>query len=85
MSYADDHRFAAPRKQGASERRSEVIDGRKVAETTEHWDGRQDATVYPDVVRYGAKVHGTGKKKGTVAEVATMKPKDRKERYGPGG
>lgn len=73
-----------PRKLGASEKKVEVADGRKVAETVEHWDGKQDATVYPDVIRRGVKTHNTGKKKGQVAEVRNMDRKERKERYGDG-
>jgi hypothetical protein len=73
-----------PRKMGASERKVEVADGRKVVETTEHWDGRQDATTYPDVVRYGTRHHRTGKRKGRVAEVHEMDRKERRERYGDG-
>lgn len=68
-----------------SETKREVADGRVVAETTEHWDGRQDATVYPDVVRYGARVHQQGKKRGEVAEVRTLTKKEREARYGDGG
>lgn len=73
-----------PRKQGQAETKREVSDGRVVSKTTEHWDGRKDATIYPDVVRYGTKVHGTGKQKGEVAEVRTMDRKERRERYGDG-
>lgn len=37
--------------------------------TTEHSDGRVDATVRPDTVDYKAVTHRTGKKKGQVAEI----------------
>lgn len=37
--------------------------------TTEHWDGRQDATITPDTVRFAGRVHGQGKKEGQVAEI----------------
>lgn len=36
---------------------------------TEHRDGRVDATVRPDVVRFKARAHKTGKHKGEVAEI----------------
>jgi len=73
-----------PRKLGNAETKKEVADGRVVATTTEHWNGKQDATVFPDVIRRGARTHGTGKKKGQVAEIRTMDRKERKERYGDG-
>ena len=73
-----------PRKAGQSERKVEIADGRKVAETTTHWDGKQDAIVYPDVIRRGTRVHHTGKKKGEVAEITEMDRKTRKEKYGDG-
>jgi hypothetical protein len=74
-----------PRRSGQSETRQVVEDGRVVATEVEHWDGRQDATVYPDVVRYGTRVHRTGRKRGEVAEVHTLGEKERRERYGDGG
>lgn len=77
--------IATPRKLGQAERRDIVEDGRRVATEVEHWDGRQEATVYPDVIRHGARVHNTGKKKGEVAEIRTMNRKERRERYGDGG
>lgn len=73
-----------PRKQGQAETKREVADGRVVATTIEHWDGRQDATVYPDVVRYGTEVHHTGKKRGEVAEIRKMTKKERRETHGDG-
>lgn len=72
-----------PRKQGQSETRV-VREQGALLETTEHWDGRQDATVHPDVVRYGARTHQAGRKRGEVAEVKVLGPKDREERYGDG-
>lgn len=81
MSYADEHRFAAPRRSGQSERKVEVADGSKV-ETVTHWDGRLDAIVTPATVRYGARVHRTGVKTGTTAEIRELTPKEARERYG---
>jgi hypothetical protein len=49
---------------------------------TEHWDGRQDATVRPATVRYSVRAHTTGKKQGEVAEISKMSKKERTERYG---
>lgn len=49
---------------------------------TEHWDGRQDATVRPDVIRHGARVHGSGSKKGEVAEIRKLTNKEKRDRYG---
>lgn len=84
--YADKLRsLGFPRRLGATERREVVEDGRRVAATEEHWDGRRDATVYPDVVRHGTRVHRSGSRRGEVAEVYTMTPKERRERYGDGG
>jgi hypothetical protein len=71
-------------RQGTSDRRDVVEGGRRVATEVEHWDGRKDATVYPDVVRYGARVHRTGKRTGEVAEVQTLGRKERRDRYGDG-
>lgn len=85
MSYADEHRFSAPRKPGQVERKREMAEGRVVATTTEHWDGRREATVYPDVIRYGTEVHKTGSKRGKVAEVRRLSRRERKERHGDGG
>jgi hypothetical protein len=76
--------ISAPRRLGQSERRVEEHDGTRV-ETVEHWDGRRDATVTPDVVRYGARVHRTGKRTGEVAEVRTLDRREREERYGVDG
>ena len=73
-----------PRKTGQSERKVEVVDGRKVSETVKHWDDHVDTIVYPDVIRRGTKVHHTGKKKGEVAEITEMDRKTRKEKYGDG-
>ena len=55
--------------------------GRLIARHVEH-DDRIDATVFPDVVRYGARVHKTGKRTGQTAEVRVMDRKERGERYG---
>lgn len=52
---------------------------------TEHDDGRVDAVVRPDTVRYGARVHRTGAKRGQVAETREMTQKERQDRYGPSG
>jgi len=85
MSYAEKLRsIGFPRRSGQAETKREVADGRVVAETTEHWDGRQDATVYPDVIRYAARAHATGRKKGEVAEIHEMTTKERRERHGDG-
>lgn len=73
--------IATPRKTGETERRVEKAEGTTVIHDV-HWDGRQDAIVRPDVVRYGAKIHNTGKKKGQTAEVREMTPKERRERHG---
>lgn len=73
--------IGAPRRIGQSEQTVVQEKGATLL-TTEHWDGRQDATVRPDVVRQGARVHKTGKKRGQVAEIRTMTPKERRERYG---
>lgn len=84
MSYADDHRFSAPRKSGQAETKVTKEAG-AVVQTTEHWDGRKDATVTPDVVRYGARVHNQGKKRGDLAEIRVLDHKERRERYGDEG
>ena len=73
--------ISVPRRLGKSERRVQKVKGSTVIET-EHWDGKQDATVRPDVVRYGGRVHKTGKRKGTVAEVKKMTSRERRERHG---
>ena len=69
------------RRRGSSERRVEKTKNTEIV-TTEHWDGRKDATVRPDVVRYGARMHSTGRKRGQVAEVREMTPKERRETHG---
>jgi hypothetical protein len=73
--------IGAPRRVGTSAQTVAREKGSTTI-TTEHWDGRKDATVRPDVVRYGARIHKTGKKRGQVAEVREMTPKERKERHG---
>ncbi len=51
---------------------------RLVQASTEHWDGRKDATVYPETVRYEARVNRSGE----IAEVAQMSDKEKRSRYG---
>jgi hypothetical protein len=70
-----------PRKAGAVQVRKRREDGARITEV-EHWDGRQDATITPATVRYGARTHGTGKKKGEVAEVRELTKKEGHDRYG---
>lgn len=83
--YADKLRsLGFPRRLGQTEQRQTVADGRLVATEAEHWDGRKDATVFPDVVRYGARTHGTGKRRGEVAEVRELDKRERRDRYGEG-
>jgi hypothetical protein len=73
--------ISAPRRLGASERTVERT-GKSTVISDEHWDGRRDATVRPDPVRYGGRVHSTGRRKGEVAEVAPMSDKEARHRYG---
>lgn len=69
------------RRKGQSRERREKTPA-AVVKTTEYWDGRQDATVTPDTVRFGARVHNTGSKKGQAAEIHKMSDKQRKQHYG---
>lgn len=73
--------IAAPRRLGQSNRKVEKADGSMVIHE-EHWDGSQDATVRPATVRYGARTHGMGRRKGEIAEVIPLTRKERKERHG---
>ena len=70
---------------GESRTTHEVVDGRVVMTTTDHADGRVDAIVRPDVIRHGTRLHRTGTRRGQVAEVYEMGPKERRERYGDQG
>jgi len=63
--------------------KTSVVDGKKQTVTkdpgglvvqSEHADGRVDATVKPETVRYGARAHSTGKKRGEVAEITRKAP-----------
>lgn len=73
--------IGAPRKLGQAERRVRREDGATVVER-EKWDGSQDATVTPDTVRHGARIHNTGKKRGEIAEVTPLSRKESRRRYG---
>lgn len=59
--------IGAPR--GRTSKQTVVREERGTLITTEHADGRVDATVRPDTVDYQAVTHRTGKKKGQVAEI----------------
>lgn len=54
---------------GRTSKRTVVREERGTLITTEHSDGRVDATVRPDTVDYEARTHRTGKRKGQVAEI----------------
>jgi hypothetical protein len=73
--------IATPRKTGQPERRVRRERGATLIET-EKWDGSQDATVIPDTIRHGARLHNSGKKRGEIAEIAPLSEKEKKSRYG---
>ena len=75
--------ISTPRKTGKVETKVERTDTSTVIHK-EHWDGSVDAVVRPDTVRHGARVHQQGRKKGEMAEVRQLTPKERKDRYGEG-
>ena len=76
--------IAAPRGL-QSKRTVERGDHGALVAHTEHSGGRVDAVVRPDIVRMGARVHNAGKRKGQIAEVRRLTPKERRERYGDRG
>lgn len=67
--YLDKLRSIGVMKRAGSSNVKTRRDERCTVTETEHWDGTQDATVTPDPVRFGARVHSQGSKKGQVAEI----------------